>query len=220
MSYILTHNKEKEDNKESGKVKYLGNDTNIDIKVKRNHIYFYSDVNKKSAMDLNTKIKDIESTLVDRYREHNFHKEYIYLHINSYGGCVFSALSIIDTIKNCKVPIVSIIEGAAASAATLISVSCDYRLINKNAYMLIHQLSSSYWGKIDDIEEEVTNLKELMKKIKQIYSDNTKIEQGQLDEMLKHDLWWNSDICLEYGLNDRIINNEKLYSFSPDELQI
>ena len=90
----------------------------------------------------------------------------IYLHINSFGGSVFSAFSVIDTIKNLRIPVVSIIEGAAASAATLISVACDYRIIYETSYMLIHQLSSGSWGKMSELEDEMENLKELMNAIR------------------------------------------------------
>ena len=214
MSYILTC-KDGQDS-DNTKPKYLGTDANIDIKVRRNHIYFYSDVNKKSAMDLNIKLKDVEKEILEMYKSHNFHKEYIYLHINSYGGCVFSCLSIIDTINNLKVPVVSIVEGAAASAATMISIVCDQRLIHQNAYMLIHQLSSSYWGKMDQIEEEITNLKELMEKIKQIYNKHSNINNQQIDEILKHDYWWNAQTCIKHGLVDKIINNQKLFQFQQD----
>ena len=152
--------------------------------------------------------------LLKKYNDHNNHQEYIYLHINSFGGSVFSAFSVIDTIKNMKVPVVSIIEGAAASAATLISVMCDYRIIYKTSYMLIHQLSSGSWGKMNELEEEMENLKELMNSIKTIYKENTNIPRGEISEILKHDLWWNADICLAKGLVDEIKTTDKKYKFS------
>lgn len=71
----------------------------------------------------------------------------IYLHINSFGGSLYDAYAAVDTIKNLRVPVYSIIEGCAASAGTIISVVCTKRFIGKNAHMLIHQLSSSMWGK-------------------------------------------------------------------------
>ena len=113
-----------------------------------------------------------------------------------------------------KVPVVSIIEGAAASAATLISVMCDYRIIYKTSYMLIHQLSSGSWGKMNELEEEMENLKELMNSIKTIYKEKTNIPRGEISEILKHDLWWNADICLAKGLVDEIKTTEKKYKFS------
>ena len=213
--YILTKENEEEQNKEKNKDKYFNGDNNeIETKVVDNHIYYYSSVNKKSALELNMKLREVENKLLKKYNDHNNHQEYIYLHINSFGGSVFSAFSVIDTIKNMKVPVVSIIEGAAASAATLISVMCDYRIIYKTSYMLIHQLSSGSWGKMNELEEEMENLKELMNSIKTIYKENTNIPRGEISEILKHDLWWNADICLAKGLVDEIKTTDKKYKFS------
>ena len=62
----------------------------------------------------------------------------IYLHINSFGGSLYDAYAALDTIKNLRVPIYSVIEGCAASAGTIISVVCNKRFIGENAHMLIH----------------------------------------------------------------------------------
>lgn len=215
--YILSKdNEEKQDPKEESKMSIFCNSDSkeLDIKVNDNHIYFYSDVNKKSALELNIKLREVEKRLLNRYKEHSFHQEYIYLHINSFGGSVFAAFAIIDTIKNLKIPVVSIIEGSAASAATMISVVCDYRYIYKTSYMLIHQLSSSTWGKMSQLEDEMENLNELMKSIRLIYKNYTSIPDGEINEILKHDLWWNADLCFEKGLVDEIKIVEKSYKFS------
>ena len=133
---------------------------------------------------MNIKLKEIEEELLNKYKQYEHHKEYIYLHINSYGGSIFSAFSIIDTIKNLKIPVISIIEGGAAEAATLISIVCDYRIIYKTSYMLIHQLSSITWGKMTEIEEDVVNLKELMKQIKILYKTYSNITEEKIEELL------------------------------------
>ena len=72
--------------------------------------------------------------------------------------------------------------------------------------MLIHQLSSSFWGKMDEIEDEYKNLEDMMKKIKEIYIDHTNIPKKELSDLLKHDLWLNSDKCIKYGLVDEVWN--------------
>ena len=104
-----------------------------------------------------------------------------------------------------KVPIYSIIEGCAASAGTLMSIACNKRFIRKNSYMLIHQLSSGCWGKMCEIEDEMENLNDFMEKIKKIYTEKTKIPRKELTELLKHDLWLNSDKCIKYQLVDDFI---------------
>ena len=225
--YILTKDNDSEKDKsntkdkDKDKDKYWNGDNNeIETKIVDNHIYYYSSVNKKSALELNIKLGEVENKLIKKYNEHNSHQEYIYLHINSFGGSVFSAFSVIDTIKNMKVPVVSIIEGAAASAATLISVMCDYRIIYQTSYMLIHQLSSGTWGKMSELEDEMENLKELMNSIRKIYKENTNIPEGEINEILKHDLWWNPEICLTKGLVDEIKSTDKKYKFSKGMITI
>ena len=178
---------------------------NKKIERDANHIYFYSEVNRDSIYDLATLINEVEEENKALSFKMKIDDIPIYLHINSYGGCVFSAFNIIDVIESCSVPIYSIVEGCAASAGTLMSVVCDKKYIRKNSYMLIHQLSSGCWGKMCEIEDEVENLTDFMDKIKKIYMDNTKIPKKELTELLKHDLWLNSDKCLKYNLADEIM---------------
>ena len=174
------------------------------VSVRDNHIYFYGSVNTKNAVRINTSIRDITKRLLITQIELGVDNLNIYLHINSFGGSVFAGLSIIDTIISNKIPIISIVEGSAASAATLISVVCSERIIRPNSFMLIHQLSSGFWGKMEEIKDEFINLKKLTKKIKGIYKQHTLIEKDQLKDLLKRDLWLDSNECLEYGLVDKV----------------
>lgn len=174
------------------------------VSVRDNHIYFYGSVNTKNAVKINTSIRDITKRLLITQIELGVTNLTINLHINSLGGSVFAALSIIDTIINNDIRIISIIEGSAASAATLISVVCSERIIRPNSFMLIHQLSSGFWGKMEEIKDEFINLKKLTKKIKGIYKEHASIEREELKDLLKRDLWLDSNECLEYGLVDNV----------------
>ena len=44
----------------------------------------------------------------------------------------------------------------------------------------------------------------MMATIRDIYVKYTKISGSELDKLLKHDLWWKSDKCIEQGLVDKI----------------
>lgn len=169
-----------------------------------NHIYFYSEIDRETIYDLSVLIKESEEENILTSLKLNISNIPIYLHINSLGGTIFDALNAIDIIKSCKVPIYSIIEGSTASAGTLISVVCEKKYIRSNAFMLIHQLSSGFWGKMSAIEDEFNNLKELMLKIKEIYKENSSIPKKELNELLVHDLWLNSEKCIKYGLADEL----------------
>ena len=177
------------------------------IRVEKNHIYFYSEVDRDSIRELIERLREAEEFCLNTKRQMNLKKVPIYLHINSYGGCIFSALNAIDYIQASSVPIYTIIEGSTASAGTLISVCGKKRFIRPNAHMLIHQLSSECWGKMSEIEDEVANLKAITVKLKSIYKEHTTIPKNELKRILKHDLWLNSEQCIEYGLVDELWNN-------------
>jgi len=174
------------------------------IRVEKNHIYFYSEVDRDTIRELIEGLREAEEYCLHMKRRMNLKKVPIYLHINSYGGCIFSALNAIDYIEACSVPVYTIIEGSTASAGTLMSVCGKKRFIRPNAHMLIHQLSSECWGKMSELEDEFSNLKAIMVKLKSIYKDHTTIPKKELKRLLKHDLWLNSEQCLEYGLVDEL----------------
>ena len=125
--------------------------------------------------------------------------------INSGGGSITAGISSMDTVLRCKVPVETYVDGFCASAATFISVVGDYRFMSRNSYMLIHQLSSSLWGKYSEIEDEKKNLDLMMETIKSVYKEYTKVPMRKLDEILKHDLLWDSKTCLKYRLIDEVI---------------
>ena len=127
------------------------------------------------------------------------------LHINSEGGEVFAVLSILHLILNNKITINTIIEGQACSAATLLAMIGKKRSITEHSYMLIHNLSSGFWGKMHEFEDEMKNLKLLTKDIRKMYNKYTNINTRQLDQLLKKDLLLNAKICVTYGLVDEII---------------
>ena len=118
-----------------------------------NHIYFYSEVSRIRMLELNRALVKANNDMLKKKIELGVCPP-IYLHIHSYGGSVLSCFATIDTILGLECPTVSIIEGAAASAATMISIVCDERKITAHSYMLIHQLSSGFWGKMNEIEDE------------------------------------------------------------------
>ena len=92
----------------------------------------------------------------------------IHLRINSYGGSVF-AFGSIDYMNQSKTPIYTYIDGCADSAGTIMSVCGDQRFIGENSYMLVHQLSSGMWGKYQELQDDMKNSDNLMKRIKEIY---------------------------------------------------
>lgn len=172
------------------------------ISKSKNHIYFYDDVSTETCLELNRTLIEMAKDLQRHSLEYDTKPAKIYLHINSNGGELLACFSTVDYIKNCPVPVVSIIEGSAASAATLISCVCHERYMTPSSYMLIHQLRGGYWGKYEEMEEDLENSKKFMEKIYEIYEEHTKLGRKELKKLLRKDEWWDYETCLKYGLVD------------------
>lgn len=170
----------------------------------KNHIYLYSDINQHTCLDLNRKLKEMEKDLLKHAIEYDIEPPSIYLHINSSGGCLFSAFGTVDTIINLKVPVVSIVEGNAASAATVISMVCNKRYATANSFMLIHQLSSGVYGNYQEIKDNFKNDTEIMNQLYNLYLNHTSMDIKTIKKVLKHDRYWNTDKCKKLGLIDDI----------------
>jgi len=175
------------------------------LEVVNNRIYFYSGVETKNVLGLNKALRDLGAEIQHSSAVLECEPADIFLHVNSHGGDLFAGLAAMDEIRKSKVPVISIVDGCAASAATLMTIAANKRQINKHAYMLVHQLSSGMWGKYKEMKDEMENVDNMMKTIREIYLEYTKIPKKKLDEILDHDLWFDAETCLKYGLVDEII---------------
>ena len=180
-------------------------DNDKHISVQENKIYYYAGVNRDSAVELNKKIAELESKSLSLSNSLDIDPPSVKIMINSGGGSIVAGISSMDTIIRSKVPIHTYVDGFAASAATFLSVVGDYRFMSRNSYMLIHQLSSNFWGTYANFEDEKQNLDLMMKTIKGVYKKYTKVPMKELDTILKHDLLWDSQKCLDMGMIDEII---------------
>ena len=183
-----------------------------DVKVVDNHIWFNADVTNKSIQSLihviHNKNRELNK-IKNKFSNFEISSKPIFLHINSYGGDLFESMAGIDAIINSDIPIHTIIEGTAASAATLLSIVGERRFMTKHSYMLIHQLSSSMWGTMAELEDDHNNNKALMERIYKLYTEYTDLTKTQLKKILKKDIWWDADKCIEVGLVDGIYKDEQ-----------
>ena len=177
------------------------------VQSTNNNIYFYGAVSESSTLQLKTKLEELNTQLQTMAFHYNIESPPIHLHIQSYGGSLLHTFYIMDVIKTLKTPVYTYIDGFAASAATLMSVCGKRRFMTENSVMLVHQLSSGASGKFEELKNEYSNLVEFMEIIKKTYLTYGNISSENLNELLKQDLWLNSNRSLEYGFVDEIIKS-------------
>jgi len=171
-----------------------------------NKIYFYSVIDNDSVLELNKQIDEAAKQMqIVKITLDLAEPPPIKLYINSRGGEVAASLAAADKIRSCPVPVHTYCEGEIASGATIISVSGAKRFMTKHSFFLIHQLSSEFWGKYAELEDEMENLNMMMGVLKDVYLTKTQIPKEELDDLLTHDLYISPEMCLKWKFVDEII---------------
>ena len=166
-----------------------------------NHLFFYEPVSRESVDELTRQLKSVQ--------DHTGGSDLVYgtqvtgrpnaivLHIHSYGGEVYAGLEALKAIEECQIPVLTVVDGIAASAATWLAVAGRRRYIGKNSHMLIHEVITSDSGEVKwkDVKTKYHSIKQLMKIIKRIYQDRTSLNPKELDKILERDLYWDAKQC-------------------------
>ena len=168
------------------------------VKIIENNIYFYGEVSWASVLELNIAIKKLNGSATARTSNN------INLFIHSDGGCLMAGLSGMDHIINSKVHITTIVDGFAASAASMLLLGGHTRKMMKHAIVLIHQLSTGLWGKYEELKDEIKNCDLLMKNAIEIYKEYTEIPEKRLNRLMKKDIYLNFNKCIKYKIVDEV----------------
>ncbi len=94
--------------------------------------------------------------------------------IDSFGGQVYSLMSMIASIKSSTIPVATVIQGKAMSCGAILASFGDegLRFMDKNATMMIHDVSSFAFGKIEELKSDVRESERLNKKVYQMMARN------------------------------------------------
>ncbi len=85
---------------------------------------------------------------------HNTGQKVIPVVIDSYGGEVYSLMSMISAIKDTELPVSTIVEGKAMSCgAVLFSFGEEgLRFMDSDATLMVHDVGSMDWGKVEELK--------------------------------------------------------------------
>ena len=143
----------------------------------------------------------------------------VHVLIDSLGGSVATALSIVAEFKNHGNVTVHFV-GMNASAATIASMGAKKVCIDTNALYLVHKASMAYfqWASLnaDKIEEEIEELRKAQADLNTIdatiakmYAAKCSKSHEDLLALMKENRWMNAEEAKEWGFVDEIENEEK-----------
>lgn len=126
--------------------------------------------------------------------------------INSGGGDVFAAHAIHNQLVAYKGRVTVVIDGLAASAATIIAVAGDKIIMPSNALFMIHNPAiglSDYYG-AEELLKAAEALNTIKGSIVAAYRKRCKASAEELAAMMDAETWMGAAECLEKGFVDEI----------------
>jgi ATP-dependent Clp protease, protease subunit len=130
--------------------------------------------------------------------------------IDSYGGQVYSLMSMIATIKNSPVPVATVGTGKMMSCGSIL-FSCgaeDQRYMDSMATLMIHDVSSHAWGKIEELKADVNEAERLNKIVYALMAKNCGKEPGYFIKLVNDnknaDLYLSAEDCKKHNLTNHI----------------
>lgn len=170
----------------------------------------YSRLLKERVIFLTGEIYDEMAALICAqllFLESEDSKKDISMYINSPGGVVTAALSILDTMRYVKCDVSTLCIGQACSAGSLLLCSGEKgkRFILPNARVMIHQPSGGAQGQATDIEIHAREILNIRERLNKIYADNTGKNVTEINKAMERDRFMSAEDALDFGLVDQII---------------
>jgi ATP-dependent protease ClpP protease subunit len=172
-------------------------------------IHFTAGINNNSIERV---IKLITKIIYEHESKHKNEKKKlnITIVIDSNGGSVLSILKYVDYIKLTKkkhpnVTYTSIINGLAASAGTIMAVCADKRLMTRNAFSMVHELSTGHSSSYTKFMSYSEHLKTMHNILLDIYMTVAKPSREEMEKILNTETWYDAEGYKSIGLIDEII---------------
>lgn len=134
-------------------------------------------------------VKDIQALDVD----------VIKVHINSYGGHVSEGLAIHNTLKQHKAKIITICDGFACSAASVVFMAGEERIMNPASLLMIHNAWQQAAGNAEQLRKQADDLEKISSAAAETYMGSVNISREKLDELLAFESWINPAEAVQMG---------------------
>ena len=130
----------------------------------------------------------------------------INVHINSYGGEVAEGLAIYNSLKNHPAKVVTICDGFACSAASVVFMAGDERIMNNASLLMIHNAWMYTAGNADQLRKDADDLDTITQASINAYMERVEIDEDELKELLDNETWILPADALEMGFATSIVD--------------
>jgi ATP-dependent Clp endopeptidase proteolytic subunit ClpP len=126
------------------------------------------------------------------------------LHLNSPGGDVFDGLTIYQALKSRAGETTVVVDGLAASIASVIAMGADKVVMAPKATMMIHEGWTAAIGNSADMRKLADLLDKTSANIASVYADKAGGTVEFWRDRMRDETWYSADEAMEAGLIDEV----------------
>lgn len=130
------------------------------------------------------------------------------IHINSYGGEVFEGFAIYNSLKRYTGKKTVVVDGIAASIASVIAMAGDEIYMNKASMLMIHNASGVAYGNAEEMKKVAKALEQINEVIRDVYKNRSNLDDEQLKEFMDNETYFTPQEAVQYGFADGIVEED------------
>lgn len=126
------------------------------------------------------------------------------VHINSPGGSVTDALAIYHVLRKHPGPVTAIVDGLAASAATIVMLAADEVVMAEHSLLMVHNPWTAATGGADEMRKTADTLDKAAGEMVSLYAERTGRASEAIASIMAAETWFNAYEAVEAGFAHRV----------------
>ena len=142
------------------------------------------------------------------------------IRINSPGGELYAGLAIMNRLSEFKGDVITVVDGLAASAASIILQGGKTRKVHKGSMVMVHSASTFLFGYYNEAElnEAFKQLNAANRAAIEAYSQRMNIDKNEIQSILAETKWMTGEEAVNRGFADELIETGNIsMSISKDK---
>lgn len=139
-----------------------------------------------SGLSLVSEVKDLDVEVIN-------------VHINSYGGVVSEGLAIYNTLKNHKAKVKTYCDGFACSAASVVFMAGDERIMSNASLLMIHNAWVTTTGNPAQLRKDADDLEVINQASVAAYKADVDISEDELKALMDAETWITPESAVKWG---------------------
>lgn len=139
------------------------------------------------------------------------------VHINSYGGEVKEGIGIYNLLKNYSGPVTTINDGFACSAASVIFMAGEKRVMPQTSLLMIHNAWSYGYGDANALRKKADELDKVTEPSIKAYLEAGNLPYEDIKKMMDEETWLTADEALAYGFATEICDDDQAMQSIQDQ---